>query len=232
MGVKASSGNRNPARRAVGRPRAGAATSSADPRADIVAAAARLFRAKGIAGASVREIAAEAGLQKASLYYYFPSKEEIVHAMIEGVLAPALAMQRKLGRAKLSEAARLWLYLRFDVEQLCAAPYDCTWLLTHGSLDDARMAAYWRQRERLLGWLAARLKGGIAAGEFAPCDAATVARAMLAATEYSVTWAERHDRARIAATAGEVATLLTRGVLAEERRIDAVRAEAAGFSRS
>ena len=42
----------------VGRPRSGEAPASDDTRADIIAAAARLFRAKGIAGASVREIGA------------------------------------------------------------------------------------------------------------------------------------------------------------------------------
>ena len=230
--MKAGSGKRTPARRAVGRPRAVAAPAAADPGADIIAAAARLFRAKGIAGASVREIAAEAGLKKASLYYYFASKDEIVYAMIEGVLGPALATQKKLDKASLSEAARLFLYLRDDIELLCGASYDCTWLLNHGDLGDARMNAYARQRKKLVSWLVARLKEGMTKGEFAPCDAATVAQALLAATEYSVTWAERHDRARIAATADTVATLLMRGVLAGGRSVEAVKAEAADFSRS
>ncbi|MEQ9529649.1 MAG: TetR/AcrR family transcriptional regulator [Parvibaculaceae bacterium] len=216
----------------VGRPRSGEAPASDDTRADIIAAAARLFRAKGIAGASVREIAAEAGLRKASLYYYFPAKEDIVYAMIEGVLAPALAMQKKLSRMALSEAARLYLYLRFDVEMLCAAPYDCTWLLSHGDLSDKRLAAHWKEREKLLGWLRARLREGQAKREFAACDGATVAKAMLAATEYSVTWAEREDRARMRRNAEEVASLLVRGVLAEGKSIDDVKAEAASHARS
>lgn len=218
--------------RAVGRPRASAAPASADARADIIAAAAKLFRLHGIAGASVREIAADAGLKKASLYYYFTSKDEIVYAMIEDVLGPALATQKKLGMAPLSEAARLFLYLRADIELLCAASYDCTWLLNHGDLGDARMKAYARQRKKLVSWLVARLKEGMAKGEFAPCDATTAAQALLAATEYSVTWAERHDRGRIAATAAEVATLLTRGVLAGGRSVEAVKAEVAAFPRS
>ena len=213
--------------RTVGRPRSADAPLSGDPRADIIAAAARLFRAKGIAGASVREIAEEAGLRKPSLYYYFPSKEEIVYAMIEGVLVPALDMQRRLSRASLSEAARLYLYLRFDIEMLCSAPYDCTWLLAHGDLSDARLAAHWKEREKLLQWLRARLREGRAKGEFVACDGAAVAKAMLAATEYSVTWAEREDRARMRKNAEEVASLLVRGVLAGKYTLDEVKAEAA-----
>lgn len=216
--------------RAVGRPRNADASASRDPRADIIAAAARLFRAKGIAGASVREIAAEAGLRKASLYYYFPSKEEIVYAMIEGVLEPALDMQRRLGRADLSEPARLWLYLRFDVEMLCSAPYDCTWLLSHGNLDDKRMAGYWAERQKLVAWLSARLRQGRENGQFRECDADTVAKALLAATEYSVTWAEREDRKRMTGNAEEVATLLVRGLLSNECDFDAVMKEVCGVS--
>lgn len=210
--------------RAVGRPRKADMPVPADPRGEIIAAAARLFRAKGIAGASVREIAEEAGLRKASLYYYFPSKEEIVYAMIEGVLAPALAMQRKLGRAALSEPARLFLYLRFDVEMLCSAPYDCTWLLSHGTLGDERMASYWKERQKLVAWLAARLKRGQESGDIRPCDAESLARAMLAATEYSVTWAER---TRLKEQADELATLLVCGVLSRKRGFAEIKAEAA-----
>ena len=226
MRVTDRAGRADRAARAVGRPRRADASVSGDPRSDIIAAAARLFRAKGIAGASVREIAAEAGLQKASLYYYFPSKEEIVYAMIEGVLGPALDMQRRLGRAVLTEPARLWLYLRFDVEMLCSAPYDCTWLLSHGNLSDERMSEYWKERQKLIAWLSARLKQGQAKGEIRDCDAATVAKAMLAATEYSVTWAERENRKRMTGNAEEVATLLVRGVIARERDFAAVMNEA------
>lgn len=45
-------------------------------------AAERLFRAKGIEGVSMDEIAREAGYSKATLYVYFKNKEEIVGALI------------------------------------------------------------------------------------------------------------------------------------------------------
>jgi len=40
--------------------------------------AARLFRAEGYAGTSLRDIAGEAGMKAASLYHYFDSKDAIV----------------------------------------------------------------------------------------------------------------------------------------------------------
>lgn len=209
-----------------GRPRVSVAAPSDDPRRDILAAAARLFRQHGIAGASVREIAQEAGLRKASLYYYFPSKQDIVHAMAEDVLVPALALQKRLSAAALSEAARLYLYLRRDVLQLCSAPYDCTWLIAQGDLGDEKMQAYWQEREKLLRWLAARVKSGIAKDEFLPLDVRTAAQALLAATEGASAWVDRANERKSVRQADELASLMLRGLLAPGKTVADVKAEA------
>ncbi|MEW2483954.1 TetR/AcrR family transcriptional regulator [Mycobacterium sp. NPDC049093] len=46
-------------------------------REDILAVAAELFAAKGVASTTVRDIGAAAGVHSGSLYHYFPSKEAI-----------------------------------------------------------------------------------------------------------------------------------------------------------
>ncbi|MEO1194014.1 MAG: TetR/AcrR family transcriptional regulator [Pseudomonadota bacterium] len=49
----------------------------------VLAAAAKLFAAKGLSGTSMRDIASATGMLPGSLYYYFPSKDELflqVHA--------------------------------------------------------------------------------------------------------------------------------------------------------
>jgi AcrR family transcriptional regulator len=51
---------------------------SAVTRQRILDAAARVFRAKGYAGARLADIAAEAGMQAGSLYYHFDSREDLV----------------------------------------------------------------------------------------------------------------------------------------------------------
>jgi TetR/AcrR family transcriptional regulator len=48
----------------------------------IIHAAQELFAQKGFEGARVDEIAHMAGVNKALIYYYFKSKEEILHALI------------------------------------------------------------------------------------------------------------------------------------------------------
>lgn len=52
-------------------------------RAALMEAAARQFLANGYAATSMRDIAAEAGMQPGSIYYHFPSKAELLVAVHE-----------------------------------------------------------------------------------------------------------------------------------------------------
>ncbi len=54
--------------------------------AEILAAAARMFREKGYHGTSVRDIAESVGLLKGSLYHYIRSKEQLLARLFEGAL--------------------------------------------------------------------------------------------------------------------------------------------------
>ncbi len=62
----------------------------------IVGAVNRLLATKGYDAMTVDEVAAEAGLAKASLYKLFPSKEELAGAAMVGVLDRALAFVEEL----------------------------------------------------------------------------------------------------------------------------------------
>ncbi len=54
-----------------------------DRRSEILAAAARRFVRQGFVSSSLREIAADCGIQPAAIYYYFPSKTDILTAVHE-----------------------------------------------------------------------------------------------------------------------------------------------------
>lgn len=54
----------------------------AQKRATLLEAAARVFQAKGFEGASINDIAAESGTDRATVYYYFAGKREVFHAVI------------------------------------------------------------------------------------------------------------------------------------------------------
>ena len=54
-----------------------------DRRLQILDIAARHFRTRGYAAVSLRDIAAEVGVQTPSLYYHFPSKDDLVIAVMD-----------------------------------------------------------------------------------------------------------------------------------------------------
>ena len=57
--------------------------TGADTRAEIQCVALDLFTSRGYEATSMREIADELGIKKASLYYHFAGKEEIVRSLFD-----------------------------------------------------------------------------------------------------------------------------------------------------
>lgn len=66
---------------------AGPSRGSEDRRDDILRAGLDLFALDGFHGTSVRQIARAVGVNEATLYHYFPSKDAILQAVFDRVLA-------------------------------------------------------------------------------------------------------------------------------------------------
>jgi AcrR family transcriptional regulator len=62
-------------------------------RVELVRIAASQFRLRGFHGTSTRDIAAAAGMQPGSLFYFFESKEAMLHAVMKDGMAQATASQ-------------------------------------------------------------------------------------------------------------------------------------------
>ncbi len=58
-----------------------------DTELKIIEAAKKVFRARGYAGARMQQIADEAGISKASLHYYFRSKEKLFDLIFDQTMA-------------------------------------------------------------------------------------------------------------------------------------------------
>ena len=91
-----------------GRPRVVPSASGEDPRTEILAAAATLIARNGLSGASTRLIAAEAGLQQPSVFYYFPSKDAIIGELLDQVVEPTLQMLGRIQRARAPASVSLF----------------------------------------------------------------------------------------------------------------------------
>lgn len=108
-----------------GRPRAN------DPRRpgatavdEILDAAAELFTQRGYAATSTRQIAEAVGIRQASLYHYFPTKGEILTALLEATVQAPLALARSVVSADGAPLDRLLTLARSDAGQLLAARYN------------------------------------------------------------------------------------------------------------
>ena len=100
-------GGRTPGGAAPGarRPR----RSSAARRADVLAAARRLFAAQGFHATSTRELADAADINDALLYRYFPSKEAILAALVDQAITAFQALPAATPPSDLSTAELLEL---------------------------------------------------------------------------------------------------------------------------
>lgn len=78
----------------------------------ILDAAARVFAANGIDGASVSQIAKASGVSKATIYHYFDSKEVVVGALIERLFAADQPSLDRIVSSDAPAAERLRAYSR------------------------------------------------------------------------------------------------------------------------
>lgn len=65
-------------------------------RSAVLAAAEDVFAESGFGGARVEEIARRAGVNRASIFYYFESKEDLYHTVLQALVAPLLDDVRKV----------------------------------------------------------------------------------------------------------------------------------------
>lgn len=105
-----------------GRPRkTHAELDKGNRRRQIIEGAARLFRTKGFAAASTRDIAAAAGMRGGSPFYHFESKNALLYVVMqEGMVKAALSQQAALDRvpADASPRERLRALIRSHFEVL------------------------------------------------------------------------------------------------------------------
>jgi AcrR family transcriptional regulator len=109
-------------RRARGRPRKlPDARDEGNRRRELLRGAARLFRHRGFAAVSTRDIAAAAGMQSGSPFYHFESKSALLHAVMhEGMEHAVRSQQAALGsvRADAPPQERLAVLVRHHFEIL------------------------------------------------------------------------------------------------------------------
>lgn len=185
---------------------------------EILDAASRVFRRKGLHASGMRDIAAELGMAVGNLYYYFKDKEALLAFVQETTLAGLLDLAARVRESDLRADARLRLLIEGHVV--------CLNEETPGSLAHLEVEALgepWRRqiqagRDEYERTFREVIDEGIASGVFRPTDSKVSALAILGAVNWTVKWFRPDGRRSAREIGRECAELLVRGLLAEGAR--------------
>jgi TetR/AcrR family transcriptional regulator len=159
--------------------------NAAHSRATILDAAGYVFAEHGLSGARTEAIAAKAGVNKALLYYYFPSKDALYHAVLDEELTGFHLIALRILSQEGPAAAILLDYVRRHFDFIGAHPH-------YPRLFQRMMLTGGRRSERLVTdrllpvarALGALLRRGIRAGEFRAVDPEHTAISLVALTVF------------------------------------------------
>jgi TetR/AcrR family transcriptional regulator, cholesterol catabolism regulator len=152
--------------------------------------ACRLFATRGYDGTSLRDIAEEAQITKAALYYHFPNKEalyqQILIENLETLTNRAREAIEHSGSA--TEKVRNFMLTSADVyaedRHAWVAGSNAFW----SGMSAAGRAATVKRRDRYERLLRACIVEGIAAGEFRKVDPALTGRLLLSTLNQLTRW--------------------------------------------
>jgi AcrR family transcriptional regulator len=149
--------------------------------AQIIEAATHVFAKKGFDGATMKDIADQAGINKATIYLYFDSKDALIQAIAESIFAQELADLQAAYAAPGTALERLTAFyealIADEAEMLPLMPILYEFYALGLRRDDVR-AVISEFIRRSAGLLEAIIQAGIEAGEFPPLDAGKAARAL------------------------------------------------------
>jgi AcrR family transcriptional regulator len=173
-------------------------------RLEILHAAARVFRRRGLAQTGMREIAEEADLSPGNLYHYFASKNELLLFCQERTLEHMLAA--------VQASSDLREVLRAHVHALLDEMEGATAHLEVDALPPKMRAAVIEKRDRYERAVRSLVAEGMKRGEFARGDPALVTRAMLGAVNWTARWYRPDGPMSVAKIADGLADYLVKGL--------------------
>jgi len=180
---------------------------------EILDAASRVFRRRGLQSTGMRDIAAELGMAVGNLYYYFKDKEELLAFVQESTLEGLLALAAQVRKSRLPPDGRLRLLIEGHVVLLNE---EIPGSLAHLEVEALREP--WRrkiqdQRDEYERTFREILEEGMAAGLFRQTDPKVSALAILGAVNWTVKWFRPGGGKTAREIGQECAELLVRGVM-------------------
>lgn len=147
----------------------------------ILESAQRLFAEQGFWGTSVQDITEAAGVNKAMLFYYFESKENLYFRLIEGILGEVLETVKDKISARRNPVEKLAVILE-TYDELCSIPknFEVFKIVFQDIMgpDRARESLAGNVRD-IIDLIAAVIEEGIATGVFRKVDSRLTALSIL-----------------------------------------------------
>jgi AcrR family transcriptional regulator len=184
-------------------------------RLEILRAAGKQFRTSGFAETGMRDIAAAADLSPANLYNYFQGKHELLFFCQDLTLDRLLASLEKARRLRTTAAERLRLVIVSHMRCILDEVEGSAAHLLTNSLPPRLNHALVLKRDRYEAGLRQLIAAGSRTGEFAPCDPAFAARAILGALNWTVRWFNPGGALTATDIAEGFSDYLIRGLLAK-----------------
>jgi AcrR family transcriptional regulator len=181
-------------------------------RDEILRAAARTFRARGFADTGMRDIADAADLSPANLYHYFRGKDEILYYCQDRALDRMIDAVTRASRATPHPVERLRRVLTTHLRVMLDEVEGASAHLQIESLPAVLRTKIVQKRDRYERAVRRLIEQGTRTGAMTASDPALVARAMLGALNWTVTWYRPDGRDSADAIADATAEFLLRGV--------------------
>lgn len=183
---------------------------------EIFSAALRLFQQKGYHGASMQDLADAMGMQKASLYYYVRSKEELLVRVCERGTGALTQELREIVASDSDAPTKLRRAIECHLVALCEQlDLFTVFLREQKFLGDVYKKQLRGQGKQHAGLLASILRQGIAAGEFRKVNVAVTTLAILGMCNWLYEWYSPTGALQPREIAGMYSDLVLRGLTDE-----------------
>lgn len=160
-------------------------------RSEILVAAARLFSRNSVAGTTMEEIAAAAGIRSPSLYYYFENKETIAHELSLYAVEHSAVFATSLTEETGSAIDRLRLLLTMHIERLVTAPFDLWFLVAESSRPTELEPPYALVKVAYTSWVSrvqSLIAEAVSQGEIPPCEVELASQLIFGCIEGVLEW--------------------------------------------
>jgi len=190
----------------------------------ILREASRLFARKGFHGTSTREIADAVEIRQPSLFHHFPTKRDIMAALIDIDHSEVAAVAEREAAGEGSPALRLYRYLVWDISFICRCPYDLT--SVEGVIDDPLFADKMERRDALKRARRSIIDQAIDAGEFLDVDADLAEKAIVWVLQGDIVDTAGQQLPDADEIADQLATFILRALLTDQDQLEAIRSAA------